>query len=86
MEEAKKAIQEGDMGKINSTVEKLTSASHKLAEAMYKQAASSKPGADAGAGATGAPEGPTDGEAKGKPKGEGEVIDAEVVDDDKKKS
>ncbi len=85
LEEAKKAIQEGDVSKINSTVEKLTTASHKLAEAMYKQAAPS-PSA-AGAGAAGAQQGPTDGGAKDKAKGEGEVIDAEVVDsDDKKKN
>jgi molecular chaperone DnaK len=86
LEEAKKAIQEGDMSKINSTVEKLTAASHKLAEAMYKQAGSSKSAPDAGAGAAGAQQEPPDGGAQGKPKGEGEVIDAEVVDDDKKKS
>jgi len=86
LEEAKKAIQEGDVGKISATVEKLTTASHKLAEAMYKQAGPSRSASDAGAGAAGAHHGPTDGEAKGKPQGEGEVIDAEVVDDDKKKS
>jgi len=86
LEEAKKAIQEGDMSKINSTVEKLTAASHKLAEAMYKQAGSSKSAPDAGAGAAGTQQESPDGGAQGKPKGEGEVIDAEVVDDDKKKS
>ncbi|HET7841145.1 MAG TPA: molecular chaperone DnaK, partial [Terriglobia bacterium] len=68
------------------TIEKLTAASHKLAEAMYKQAAPSGgagPSAQAGAGAAGA----TDSGAHGKAKGEGEVIDAEVVDsDDKKKN
>ncbi len=77
--EAKKAIQDGDIGKINSTVEELTSASHKLAEAMYKQAASAKASAGPQAG-------PTDGGAKASQKGDGEVIDAEVVDDDKKKN
>jgi molecular chaperone DnaK len=80
VEEAKKAIQEGDLSKINAAVERLTTASHKLAEAMYKQAATSPPApepepAEAQAGG-----------AKGKSKGDGEVIDAEVVDDDKKKS
>jgi molecular chaperone DnaK len=84
LEEAKKAIQEGDVSKINSTVEKLTTASHKLAEAMYKQAAPPQPAAPAGA--ADAQAGPTEGGAKDKAKGEGEVIDAEVVDDDKKKS
>jgi molecular chaperone DnaK len=80
VEEAKKAIQEGDLSKINAAIERLTTASHKLAEAMYKQAATSPPApepepAEAQAGG-----------AKGKSKGDGEVIDAEVVDDDKKKN
>ncbi len=86
LEEAKKTIQEGDVSKISAAVEKLTTASHKLAEAMYKQAASSKSAPDTGAGAAGTQQEPPDGGAQGKPKGEGEVIDAEVVDDDKKKS
>jgi molecular chaperone DnaK len=82
LEEAKKAIQEGDVSKINSTVERLTTASHKLAEAMYKQAGAGRPGPEPGAEArTSAGSG-----ARGKSKGDGEVIDAEVVDDDKKKS
>jgi molecular chaperone DnaK len=89
LEEAKKTIQEGDATKISAAVEKLTTASHKLAEAMYKQAASAKaaPDASAGGGAAGAQQGPTGGDAQGQAKGEGEVIDAEVVDpDDKKKN
>jgi len=80
LEEAKKALQEGDISKINATVERLTTASHKLAEAMYRQAAS----AHAAPGAATEPPGP--GGARSKAKGEGEVIDAEVVDDDKKRS
>ena len=86
LEEAKKTIQEDDTAKITAAVEKLTTASHKLAEAMYKQAASAKAAGGAGAGAAGTQQGPTDGGAQDKAKGEGEVIDAEVVDDDKKKS
>jgi len=82
LEEAKKVIQEGDVSKINDAVEKLTTASHKLAEAMYKQAASSKGPADSAAGAQQGSAGPG---AQGKSKGDGEVIDAEVVDEDKKK-
>jgi molecular chaperone DnaK len=81
LEDAKKQIQEGDISKINAAVDRLTSASHKLAEAMYKQASTARapqetPGASARA--TG---------AQDKGKGDGEVIDAEVVDsDDKKKN
>jgi molecular chaperone DnaK len=85
LEEAKKAIREGDPSRINSAVDRLTTSSHKLAEAMYKQAASSRPATGAGGGAGAAP--PTDSSPGGKAKGEGEVIDAEVVDsDDKKKN
>jgi molecular chaperone DnaK len=80
LEEAKKAIQEGDISKINPTVERLTTASHKLAEAMYRQAASAHPAPGAEAEST------TSAGAGSKAKGEGEVIDAEVVDDDKNKS
>jgi molecular chaperone DnaK len=88
LEEAKNALKENDLTRINSAVDHLTQASHKLAEAMYKEAASSSgagaateppPGADsAETGATG---------SRSKAKGEGEVIDAEVVDsDDRKKN
>jgi molecular chaperone DnaK len=83
IEEAKKAIQGSDTGKITAAVDRLTTASHKLAEAMYKQTA---PGAAAppppGGQAAGPGAGQADGSA-GKAKGEAEVIDAEVVDDKK---
>jgi molecular chaperone DnaK len=80
VEEAKKAIQDGDVSKINAAIEHLTTTSHKLAEAMYKQAATSPPAPEP------EPAAPHAGGAQGKSKGDGEVIDAEVVDDDKKKS
>jgi molecular chaperone DnaK len=83
IEEAKKAIQANDTSQITAAVERLTQASHKLAEAMYKQAAPAggPSGGAAGAGAT-PPSGSSGGDGKAK---EGEVIDAEVVDEDKKK-
>jgi molecular chaperone DnaK len=61
---------------MNAAKEKLTTASHKLAEALYKAAAAEAPaqGAPAAEGAAG-----TQGETK---KDEG-VIDAEYVDVDK---
>ncbi len=80
LKETKKAVQEGSVDDMNKAVEKLTQASHKLAEAMYK----------AGAGATdvpspdepGAEQASTESEAK-----EDDVVDAEFVDvDDKPKS
>jgi molecular chaperone DnaK len=84
LEDAKKTIQEGDISKINAAVERLTSASHKLAEAMYKQASTAR-AAQETAGPSAAAPGATG--AGGKSKGNGEVIDAEVVDsDDKKKN
>jgi molecular chaperone DnaK len=86
LEDAKKAIQASDLTRINSTVEALTAASHKLAEAMYKQATPSGAASGAQAGPGGSAEGDDTG-SRSKAKGEGEVIDAEVVDsDDKKKN
>ncbi|MGO9273933.1 MAG: molecular chaperone DnaK [Terriglobia bacterium] len=81
IEEAKKAIQGSDTGKITAAVDRLTTASHKLAEAMYKQTASSATTPPPASGTAGAGAGPTDGSAKAK--GDGEVIDAEVVDEKK---
>jgi len=83
--DAKKAIESGDKAQMDSARERLTTASHKLAEQMYK-ATQATPGAAPGAGA-----GPTDGQgaapgANGasKKKDEG-VIDAEYVDVEDKK-
>ncbi len=67
----KSALESGDTAAMKSSVEALTQARHRVAEALYKQA-----------GATSAPGGPApDGEAKAS---EGDVIDAEVVEDEKK--
>jgi molecular chaperone DnaK len=82
IEEAKKAIQSGDTSQITAAVDRLTQASHKLAEAMYKQAT---PGAESSQGAAGGAAPGGDGSAGGERKSEGEVIDAEVVDADEKK-
>jgi len=86
LDDAKKAIQEGDAAKINDTVERLTTASHKLAEAMYKQASTAQSAQEAPGGPGGTAR-PSAGPASqpGETKGEGEVIDAEVVDSDDKK-
>jgi molecular chaperone DnaK len=82
--DAKKTLESGDAAAMNSAREKLTAASHKLAEQMYKSAPAGS-GAPGGAQA-GGPEPGGDGAAK--PDGhkkEGEVIDAEYVDVDEKK-
>jgi molecular chaperone DnaK len=73
IEDVKKAINENDADKLNAATDRLTTASHKLAEAMYK--ASSTTPAD---GPQGAPPPPND-----KPKED--VVDAEFVDVDDKK-
>jgi molecular chaperone DnaK len=81
--DAKKALEGTDAKAMNAAKDHLTVASHKLAEAMYRQA---QPQAGA-AGAGPQPGGPQpggDGAAEGKKKDEG-VIDAEYVDVDEKK-
>ena len=74
--DAKKALEGSDKAAMESARERLTSASHKLAEQMYRAA---QP-------AGGAPGGQPSGESAGgeKKKDEG-VIDAEYVDVDEKK-
>jgi len=75
--ETKKALNENDAERLNAATDKLTSASHKLAEAMYK-ATAPNPGATGTASADGATGGT--GEAK-----KDDVVDAEFVDVDDKK-
>jgi molecular chaperone DnaK len=77
--DTKNAIHEGGADRIKAAMDKLTTASHKLAEAMYK--ASSQPGASASDGGAAPPPG------EGQPKaGADNVVDAEFVDVDEKKS
>ena len=66
-----------DTGELNSAIEDLTQASHKLAEVMYKQTAAGEttPGEDAQQAE----------QAAGSGKKEEEVIDAEYVDVDEEK-
>ena len=73
LENCRKAINEGGAEQINSAVEELTQASHKLADVLYKQAPQ--------------PDSPpsTPGEASQETAAEGEVIDAEVEEGDEKK-
>jgi molecular chaperone DnaK len=81
IEELKKAIEKGDVAEMKRTMEALNTAQHKAAEAMYKNASAagggaasggSQPGGGAGGGAQ------TAGEDKS------DVIDAEVVEEEKK--
>jgi molecular chaperone DnaK len=74
--DAKKALEEGGVERINKAVDALNQSSQKVFEAMYR---SSAPNPDAGA------PGP-DGSASKESKGDGDVIDAEYVDVDDKKN
>src|SRR5271170_520786 len=80
LDETKKAMQEGGIDKINQATSKLETASHKLAEAMYKSA-SQTPGAPGAQQGDGKPAG----DAKPKDGKKDDVVDAEFVDVDDKK-
>ncbi|HEY0547093.1 MAG TPA: molecular chaperone DnaK [Pyrinomonadaceae bacterium] len=84
--EAKKATAEGTAETMNSAFERLQTASHKLAEALYQQAGASGGGAGAGAddqaSAAGASSGSSSSQTGG---GDDNVIDAEYVDVDENK-
>jgi molecular chaperone DnaK len=79
--DAKKALEGTDVAAMNSAREKLTAASHKLAEAMYK---AQQPPADGAASAGPQAGSPPNGAGQQEKKDEG-VIDAEYVDVEDKK-
>ena len=89
VEETKKAIQGGELEAIRAATDKLTQASHKLAEAMYRSAGTPGAGDGASQGAPGGPGAGADGGASaGGAAGGGakdNVVDAEFVDVDDKK-
>jgi molecular chaperone DnaK len=72
LEATRKAMKDGGAAEIQAATADLTKASHKLAEALYRQASAGGPGPGPAAG----PPPGGDGGAKG----DGDVIDAEVVD------
>jgi molecular chaperone DnaK len=73
LEETRKAIGENDPARINTAVDRLTAASHKLAEAMY-QSTSAQPGAPQ------TPPPPDGGDQGSRGAGKDDVVDAEFVD------
>jgi molecular chaperone DnaK len=79
--EAKKALQEGGLEKLNEAYNQLQAASHKLAEVLYQQTAASSGTEESTdqASAAGA------GTSSGTSGGDDNVIDAEYVDVDDKK-
>jgi molecular chaperone DnaK len=76
--ETRSAMGENDSARINSALDRLTTASHKLAEAMYKASAQTGGAAPGGDGGGAAPGGDQGG-------GKDNVVDAEFVDVDDKK-
>ena len=78
VESLKSAMSANDTAAMNRAMEQLTQAQHKAAEALYKQAGTT-PGESQGPGTAGGDSGAsTAGSAQG------DVIDAEVVDEEKK--
>ena len=75
----KKAIEADDAAAMNRAVEALTSAQHKAAESLYRQQSAGGPGAGAPPRPPGA-----GGPQPGSGRQDGDVIDAEVVDEEKK--
>jgi molecular chaperone DnaK len=80
IEDLKKANAGTDVAAINAAMDALTKAQHTAAESLYKQAQASGAGSGGGTGQGG---GPSAGGGASQPSGEkqGEVIDAEVVDE-----
>jgi len=74
LKEAKAALESDDAARMRSALEQLTTAQHKLAEAMYSKAA--RPGGEARPGGDGAG-GAGNGSATGKPGGADDVVDAD---------
>jgi molecular chaperone DnaK len=79
IEDLKKAIEKNDVAEMKRTMEALNSAQHKAAETLYKSASAS--GADSG-GEPGGGAGSQAGAAGGR--SSDDVIDAEVVEEEKK--
>jgi molecular chaperone DnaK len=77
IDELKKALERNDVDAINRGMDQLTRAQHKAAEVLYRatQATGGAPESGGGAGA---------GAGAASPGGSSDVIDAEVVEDDKK--
>jgi molecular chaperone DnaK len=75
IESLKGAIEKNDTEQMKRGMEQLMQAQHKAAEVLYRQAQSAQPGGEGGpAGGQQGPSGPA----------QGDVIDAEVVEEDKK--
>ncbi|MEX1130366.1 MAG: Hsp70 family protein, partial [Vicinamibacterales bacterium] len=79
LEDLKKAIEKNDVAEMKRGMEALNTSQHKMAETMYKSAQAS--------GGAGASDAQAPGADAGQPSGSaatGDVIDAEVVEEEKK--
>ena len=86
IEEARKALAEGSVDRMNTANDALTKASHKVAEAMYKAQQNAGPSGGAGAPGAGGPgAGAPGGAGSADGHGQGDVVDAEFVDVDESK-
>jgi molecular chaperone DnaK len=82
IEHTKSAIQTDNLDQINKAVESLTQVSHKMTEMLYQQSTQQQ----TQAGPDGAPEADAGQSQQAGAEDEEDVIDAEVVDDDKGKN
>jgi molecular chaperone DnaK len=80
IEEARRALSEGGIEKLNAAADNLTKVSHRIAESLYK-AQPSAGGSGGAAGAAGAGAAPGGGSTPG----QSDVVDAEFVDVDESK-
>ncbi len=78
IEEVKKALEKGDIAGINRAMERLNEAQHRAAEVLYRQTQAAGGGRGSGSASSGGAGRGTGGQAGG------DVIDAEVVEDEKK--
>jgi molecular chaperone DnaK len=77
IEDLKRAVEKNDLADMKRSMDALNTAQHKAAETLYKTASG-------GAGATGGSTGDASGAAGAGQSGTGDVIDAEVVEEEKK--
>jgi len=86
IESLKSAITANDAAAMNRAMEQLTQAQHRAAEALYKNAGASGAAGSEGSGGSGGSEGSEGSGGSGASEGsaQGDVIDAEVVDEEKK--
>jgi len=84
IESLKSAISANDTAAMNRAMEQLTQAQHRAAEALYKNAGASAAGAGQGSQGSQGAQGAQGSGSEGAPGAQGDVIDAEVVDEEKK--